>query len=237
MTDNSGPTIVVPLAKRTRLSDNIVETLSRMIVEGALQPGTVIRTEELGRQLGVSRTPMREALQRLESDGYVTIAPNGVASVAALDRDDALQMMDVREVIDELAARILAERGVSDAVFSELSDLVERMQRASRADDKHGYLVLNARFHAEVLAATEHKPLQQFHSLVRITSQAVYLRLGHQPLRHQQSGEEHSRILDAIRRREPAEAEMLARNHIRRAAQFWLVEEEDQEIAVQAKKS
>jgi DNA-binding GntR family transcriptional regulator len=180
---------------------------------------------------------MREALQRLEADGYVTIAPNGVASVAALDRDDAVQMMDVREVIDGLAARILAERGVSDAILSELAELVERMQRASRADDKHGFLVLNARFHAAMLSATEHRPLQQFHSLVRITSQAVYLRLGHQPLRHRQSSEEHAKIIDAIRRRDPAEAEMLARSHIRRAAQFWLKEERADDTAAQGKRS
>jgi DNA-binding GntR family transcriptional regulator len=226
MADTSfpGPNVFIPIARRTRLSDNIVETLSRMIVDGNLQPGTVIRTEELGRQLGVSRTPMREALQRLETDGFVTIAPNGVASVATLDSHEALQMMDLREVIDGLAARILAERGVPDPIMSELTELVERMQKASRADDKHLYLVLNARFHAEMLTATEHKPLQQFHPLVRITSQAVYMGQGHQPVRHRESGEEHGRILDAIRRREPAEAEMLARSHIRRAAEFWLKE-------------
>jgi DNA-binding GntR family transcriptional regulator len=218
----SSPSFTIPIAKRTRLSDHIMETLSKMILDGILEPGTVIRTEELGRQLGVSRTPMREALQRLESDGFVTIAPNGVASVASLDSNDALQMMDIREVIDGLVARLLAERGLSDTTLAEFQDMVQRMQRASAADDKHGYLVVNARFHAAMLTATEHKPLQQFHSLVRITSQAVYMGQGHQPVRHRESGEEHHRILDAIRRRKPAEAEALARAHIRSAAEFWL---------------
>ncbi len=73
--------VITPIGKRTRLSDHIVETLSRLIVEGNLEPGSVIRTEDLGRQLGVSRTPMREALQRLEADGFVTVAPNGMSSV------------------------------------------------------------------------------------------------------------------------------------------------------------
>lgn len=216
--------VITPIGKRTRLSDHIVETLSRLIVEGDLEPGSVIHTEDLGRQLGVSRTPMREALQRLEADGFVTVAPNGIAKVATLDRDEALKMMDVRELIDGLTARVLAENGITDAVYAELADLVTAMKRASLADDKHGYLVLNARFHATMLTATQHRPLQQFHPMVRITSQAVYLRLGHQPSRHRQSSQEHAALLKAIRARNAALAERLAREHIRKAGQFWLKE-------------
>lgn len=222
MSDDTALAGVRPIPRRSRLSDHIVETLSRLIVEGELQPGATIKTEELARQLGVSRTPMREALQRLETDGFVIIAPNGTAKVVQLDLEEALEMMDLREVVDGLAARVLAQRGVPSLVFGELSDLVERMAEASLADDKHGYLSLNARFHAAILTATNHRPLQQFQGLVRITSQAVYLNQGHQPLRHQQSGQEHRDILDAIRAGDAAQAERLSRQHIRRAAQFWL---------------
>jgi DNA-binding GntR family transcriptional regulator len=222
--DTAPAAIITPIGKRTRLSDHIVETLSRLIVEGNLEPGSVIHTEDLGRQLGVSRTPMREALQRLEADGFVTVAPNGIAKVATLDRDEALKMMDVRELVDGLAARVLAQNGLAEPIYTELSDLVTAMKRASLADDKHGYLVLNARFHAAMLTATQHRPLQQFHPLVRITSQAVYLRLGHQPSRHRQSSQEHAGLLKAIRDRKPDLAERLAREHIRKAAQFWLKE-------------
>lgn len=222
MTQTTSTAVIAPIGKRTRLSDHIVETLTRLIVEGNLEPGSVIRTEDLGRQLGVSRTPMREALQRLEADGFVTVAPNGIAKVTTLDRDEALKMMDVRELVDGLAARVLAENGTTEGVLTELADLVSGMKRASLADDKHGYLVLNARFHATMLTATQHRPLQQFHPLVRITSQAVYLRLGHQPSRHRQSSHEHAELLKAIRARNPVLAERLAREHIRKAAQFWL---------------
>jgi DNA-binding GntR family transcriptional regulator len=214
--------VISPLARRARLSDHIVETLSRLIVEGELEPGTVIRTEELARQLGVSRTPMREALQRLEADGFVTVAPNGITKVVKLEVDEALELMDIREVVDGLAASLLAERGTTPAVYNELTNLVANMQRASIADDKHGYLSLNASFHQLILTATNHRPLRQFQGLVQITSQAVYLRLGHQPLRHQKSGREHAEILAAIRERDPARAEQLARLHIRNAAEFWL---------------
>jgi DNA-binding GntR family transcriptional regulator len=218
----SDAALIVPIAKRAKLSDQVVETLSRLIIEGALEPGSVIRTEELGRQLGVSRTPMREALQRLEADGLVTSSPSGIARVATFERDEALELMDVREVVDGLATRILAERGTTSDVFQQLEELAVSMERASEANDKHGFLRLNARLHATILTATNHKPLQQFHSLVRITSQAIYLRQGKQQLRHLQSSREHAEILAAIKARDGALAERIARRHVRRAAQFWL---------------
>jgi DNA-binding GntR family transcriptional regulator len=213
---------IIPIPKRPKLSDQVVETLSRLIIEGVLEPGSVIRTEELGRQLGVSRTPMREGLQRLEADGLVTASANGIAKVATFERDEALELMDVREVVDGLAARILARRGATEAVYQELQELVASIERASETNDKHGFLRLNARFHAVLLTATNHKPLQQFHSLVRITSQAIYLRQGKQQLRHKQSSREHAEILAAIKARDAELAERVARRHVRRAAQFWL---------------
>jgi DNA-binding GntR family transcriptional regulator len=222
MTSSPTSNLITPIARRARLSDHVVETLSRLIIEGALEPGAVIRTEELAVQLGISRTPMREGLQRLEADGFVTIAPNGIARVAMLGVDEALEMMDVREVIDGLAARLLAERGVRDSIATELTTFADQMMQASLNDDKHGYLSLNSRFHSTILTATNHKPLQQFLPLVHITSQAIYMRHGHQPTRHQQSAKEHVGILKAIKARDPVLAEKLARSHIRKAADFWL---------------
>jgi DNA-binding GntR family transcriptional regulator len=216
------PQIGTIVAKRSRLSDLISERLSRLIFEGVLAPGTVIRTAHMAREMGVSRTPLREALQRMEVDGLVVTWANGSARVADYDRGEALEMMELREMIDGLAARILAQRGASAAVLAQLAEHVEAAYQASLADDKHGFLVVNADFHTAILAATNHRPLQQFHALVRITSQAVYMRLGRQPGRHRQSALEHREILAAIRDRDPAAAEAVARRHIRNAAGFWL---------------
>ena len=114
-----------PIPKRVRIMDHIVDRLTNLIVEGKLEPGRVIRQETIARQLGVSRTPLREALQRLELDGLVVVSPSGAARVASYDLDEALEMMDVREVVDGLAARVLAERGLTARVDAELADLVE----------------------------------------------------------------------------------------------------------------
>jgi len=214
--------VISPIARRSKLSDHVVEALSRLVVEGELPPGSIIHTEALGKKLGVSRTPMREALQRLEADGFVTIAANGIAKVARLEGDEALELMELREVVDGLACRVLAERGTTASIYDELSHLVASAEKAALADDKHGWPRLNARFHIAILAATNHRPLQQFQPLVRLTSQAVYLRQGEQSLRHRQSSQEHADILQAIKDGNPIEAETLARRHVRHAMRFWL---------------
>jgi len=96
------------------------------------------------------------------------------------------------------------------------------MSEASAADDKYEFLVLNARFHGTILEASGHRRLLQFASLVRVASQALYGRLGLQPLRHQLSAREHREILEALRSRNSELAERVARIHIRRAADHWL---------------
>lgn len=222
MSESAKSVVVTPVARRVKLSDQVVETLSRLIVDGDLEPGTIIHTEDLARQLGVSRTPMREALQRLETDGFVTISPNGIAKVGMLEGEEAAEMMDLREVVDGLACRILAERGCSEELQGELVQLAAAAERAGLENNKHRFFQLDARFHGTILTATNHRPLQQFHPLIRITSQVVYLRLGRQELRHQQASQEHTEILTAIKERDQGQAERFARQHVRRAARFWL---------------
>lgn len=215
--------ISVPLPKRARIMDHVADRLSSLIIEGTLAPGMLIRQEALASRLGVSRTPLREALQQLEADGLVTIGPSGAAKVASYALDESHELMEVREVIDGLAARVLAQRGIVDEqTVAVLRGLVGDMEEAARADDKHRFLALNARFHLGIIDATHHRPLQRQQGVVRTTSQAMYLSHGHQPVRHGKAGIEHREILEAIEARDETKAEELARAHIRMAADFWL---------------
>jgi GntR family transcriptional regulator of vanillate catabolism len=204
---------------RRRLMDPIVERLTALIMEGKLEPGTVIRQEKIASRLGVSRTPLREALRQLEQEGLVVFLPNGAAKVARYDQTATMEMWQLREVVDGLAARVGAERGLSPAAETALAGLVDRLEQAHAAGDLLPYLELNRRFHTTLLEASDHRPLQQFASLVRITSRAIYTR--QRDIRSGSAGE-HRRILDAVRERRPEDAEAAARAHIRNAADFWL---------------
>ncbi len=202
--------------------EGIVDQLRRAIFDGKLPPGTVLRQEHLARQLQVSRTPLREALIALEHEGFIVFSPTGAATVASLDVDDAREIMDVREMIDGLAARLLAERGMTPEVDRALNALADEMCEAAESD-QHRYLVANADFHAKIVEATGHARLQQFIPLVRMSSKVVYAHLQHQGQRLSLSADEHRRVLDAIRSGNGAAAETAAREHVRNATTHWLL--------------
>jgi DNA-binding GntR family transcriptional regulator len=210
----------IAMARQPRMKERIADEVRRLIIAGKLAPGTVLRQEHLAQQLQVSRTPLREALIALESEGLIVIAPSGAASVVALDARDAREIMDVRELVDGLAARLLAERGMNEELDLELTAMAKEM-RTTRSD-KHRYLVLNADFHTKIIEATEHARLQQFIPLVRMASEIVYTRVQKEGRRLASSATEHTRILAAIRSGDGEAAERLARTHVRNAARHWL---------------
>src|SRR5581483_3930568 len=213
--------VPVALARRPRMKESIVDQLRRLILEGKLAPGTVLRQEQLAKQLQVSRTPLREALISLEREGFIVVSPSGAASVVARD---AREILDVREVIDGLAARLLARRGLDAQTERRLAELEGEME-STAPSDKHRYLVANGDFHVTIVEATGHERLRQFVALVRMSSDVVYMRLQNQGRRLSRSAGEHGAILDAIRARDQERAERLAREHVRNAAKHWLREE------------
>jgi DNA-binding GntR family transcriptional regulator len=215
---------VTPLraVRRPRLGEGIVDQLRRLILDGALAAGTVLRQEHLARRLQVSRMPLREALIVLEREGLVQIGPSGAASVVSLGAREAREIMDIRELIDGLAARLLAERGIAAALDRELEALARRM-RATAGKDKHAYLTANADFHVKIVEATGHGRLQQMIPLVRMSSEVVYITMQNQGARLRRSAIEHAAVLAAIRSGDGETAERLARAHVRAAAAHWIV--------------
>ena len=211
----------IEVARHPRMLEGIVDQLRRAIFEGRLAPGTVLRQEHLARQLQVSRTPLREALLALEREGFIVFSPAGAATVASLDVLDAREIMDVREMVDGLAARLLARRGMTPEVERALTALADEMRDVADRD-KHRYLVANADFHAKIVEATGHARLQQFIPLVRMSSKVVYAHLQHQEERLSLSADEHRSLLDAIRSGDEDAAERTAREHVRNAAAHWL---------------
>jgi DNA-binding GntR family transcriptional regulator len=221
---------VTPLraVRRPRLQEGIVDQLRRLILDGALAAGTVLRQEHLARRLQVSRMPLREALIVLEREGLVRIGPSGAASVVSLGAREAREIMDIREMVDGLAARLLAERGIPPALDRELEGLARRM-RVMATKDKHAYLTANVDFHVKIVEATGHGRLQQMIPLVRMSSEVVYITMQNQGARLRRSATEHSAVLAAIRSGDGDAAERLARAHVRAAAAHWIVPETNPE--------
>ena len=208
--------------QRRTVTDVVTDKVRRAILGGDLRPGSVLRQERLAQELGVSRTPLKEALHLLEREGLVFTSLSGRAVVVQLTVEDARELLEIRELVDGLAARKLSRLGLSDESLVRLEVLVRTMQAAAERHDRATFLVANADFHLTLLAKADQRRLAQFAPLVRTSCEAPYLGLGEDADRLLQSGDEHEAILAAIRARDSQSAERLAWMHIVAASEHWI---------------
>jgi DNA-binding GntR family transcriptional regulator len=215
---------VTPIDRSSRLVHHVTERLRDMILDGSVAPGTELRQERLAAELGVSRTPLREAFHELERDGLVDSINNNRSVVVELDDRNVRELLEIREVVDGLAARLAAERPRDAPRIAELREAAERLEEASTAMDMGAFLSNHLRFHTAVFAASANARLDTFLPTVRISSQMWYSRLGSRPNRVEESAHEHRAIVEAIVEGDAASAERLAREHIRASLTTWASE-------------
>src|SRR6478752_6315805 len=134
-----------------RASDRAYRTLLDEIQSGALSPGTVLGEVEQAARLGVSRTPLREALRRLAADGLVVQQSPRVKVVADLDADDIRELFEIRRALEETSARLAATRGDA-AVFAALAEEFAHVDLAA-GEGRDAYYALIGRFDAALDAA------------------------------------------------------------------------------------
>ena len=204
-----------------RAADVVRETLRDAILEGELAPSTRLREEELAREFGVSRTPVREALQQLGAEGFIEVSPHQGAVVASLTVEDILAIYVVREVLEGVSAR-LASRRATPAQIERLLAIVEEMEAQIDSGSPAQLADLNLRFHAELRRAAANRYLDRFLSqiehAVRRFGQTTYA----SPGRKESSIAEHRAIIEAVSARDPERAEVLAIEHMREARRLRL---------------
>lgn len=177
---------------------------------GHLIPGDRLRETELAARLGVSRTPIREAIRQLESDGLVTHVPRHGASLRKLDYAEVMELYEMRAVLEGTAAR-LAARAASEVELGELVTLNDTLAEiGTGAEAAH----LNRIFHATLLDAAKNR----FLSKSMLSLQKTLMILGPTMLsdtdRADAAVAEHRRILDALQSRDGNAAELAMRAHI-----------------------
>lgn len=204
-----------------RAADVVRESLREAILDGELTSGSRLREEELAREFGVSRTPVREALQQLSADGLVDVSPHHGAVVTQLTTDDILAIYVVREALEGVAARLAARRR-TPGQCQRLIEIVDTMAEAATQDDPATLASLNVQFHAELRKAANNRHLDRFliqieHS-VRRFGQTTFV----YPDRIQSTIREHRAIVDAVIARDPERAEEVAMHHMREARRLRL---------------
>lgn len=193
--------------------DDVHEALLERIVAGELVPGARLRQEALAEELGVSRTPLREALVRLASEGLVDFTPNRGATVARRDFGDMQQAWRARLVIEPGAARLAAERRDLDSI-ERLRESVRR-QRVVAGDVSTSF-ALNREFHLTLVQASGNTHLAQFAELLWLTRIGVpiFASQAHGREQIRAWANEHEAITEAVAAGQAARAERLTRDHI-----------------------
>lgn len=188
------------------------QTILSAIVRLELTPGQVISTQALSQSLGVSRTPVREALKRLEALGFVRSVPQSGTVVVGIDVDELAQATEMREVLEVWSVRRVAE---SVADTAQLRSLIELQQSAGTAGDADGFLQADEAFHSHLAQLSGNAKLMEFLSILNPSlMRARYWALRYSPFRVKESTSEHVTIADAIDRRDPDGAAELMRTHI-----------------------
>jgi DNA-binding GntR family transcriptional regulator len=189
--------------------------LRQGIRAGEFRPGQRLREAELATRLNVSRTPVREAIRRLASDGLIEVAPSRGVMIISLDKQQVRQLYALREILEGAAARMAAQHA-SPAEIATMRELLD----AGRAAAEPGQIArLNRLFHHAIQDAAHNRYLAQ--ALVQL-SDSLSLLPGttyEVPGRADAAHEEHLAIIDAIEARAPERAEDLARRHIAMAGQ------------------
>ena len=201
-------------------ADAATDALREAILDGALAPGTWLREADLAAELGVSRTPVREAISRLGNEGLITRTTNSGSVVASLSVNDVIAVYAVRESLEATAARLVASVGNTRLVES-LNDIHERMVAAiDEPDAGRKSAELNLIFHAEIREATGNAYLRRFLTEVEHAVRR-FQRFGYDDDAHMlRTLEEHRRIIDAIAARDPKLAAAAAAEHMRTARQM-----------------
>jgi DNA-binding GntR family transcriptional regulator len=201
------------LRTRSR-GDFVYDSLRDAIWEGRIGRGERVREEEVARNLGVSRTPVREALQRLQRRGLLVNGLGRGLIVAELSKREVIELYAMREILEGSAARFAAQHAAGPEI-----DILYRLQRdlAEAPDDALLLVKLNRKFHQAIYDAAHNQYLTQTLDALHDSMALLHSTTFRAPNRRRESDEEHRRIVAAIERHDADEAETIAREHIRQA--------------------
>ncbi|MGP3938292.1 MULTISPECIES: GntR family transcriptional regulator [Streptomyces] len=205
------PNGAVPKLERPGpLRERVYEALLELITTRALRPGQHLVESELAGQLGVSRQPVREALQRLNTEGWVDLRPAQGAFVHEPTEEEADQLLTVRTLLEAEAAR-LAAAGTDAAGIAALEDLCAKGERAVLDDDVDGAVAANAEFHAKVMELAGNAVLSELAAQVDRRVRWYYTPVARQ--RGKQSWIEHRELIAAITAGDEHGATAVMRTH------------------------
>jgi DNA-binding GntR family transcriptional regulator len=202
-----------PVERPVPLRQSVYEALVELVVEGRLRPGQHLVETELARQLGVSRQPVREALHRLEAEGWVDMRPNQGAFVHVPTDEEVDQLLDARELLEVETARLAAQAATADDL-ARLRLICREGEAVVEAGDTGRFVTVNNQFHAELARVAGNAVLAELAEIVGRRVRWYYRQVA--PMRGHESCAEHRDMVEALEAGDRERASSIARKHTER---------------------
>jgi len=180
------------------LRDVVFQTLRQAILHGELEPGERLMEIHLAERLGVSRTPIREAIRKLELEGLVVMIPRRGAVVASITEKDLKDVLEVRQTLEVLAAEVACER-ITPELLKELANAAEEFRKLKASDDVTKLAAADVRFHDIIYEATGNARLITILNNLREQMYRYRLEYLKDKGTHERLNKEHQKIYQAIK--------------------------------------
>lgn len=201
--------------QKNSISQDIVIYIKGLIISGELNPGDRIVESKLARDLGISQTPVREALRQLQGEGIILIVPNKGPQVCDLTKKDVFEIYSIRSMLEGLAFR-QATQSVNDRDIERLEGIYEEMKQKMDDPEVKDLLSHSARLHQMVVDLSKHSRIIEMYKSISFHVALINRILGTKSTK-QKEVEQHLELIEAMKRRDPDYAEQTIRKHIYRS--------------------
>ena len=221
MTNNQ----IFPRINTPKVSEMVYSILREKIISKEFAEGERLELDGICKHLGVSKTPIKEALSHLESEGLVRILPRSGTFVSNFSENDVEDSFDVRRVLECFAVEIICKYS-SDEEIETLEKMVEKLGKlANHPDIKEiypDYLKLDHEFHRQMVLQTKNKRLQEAHERENLHAQMARIRYRSFERELDKAQNEHERMIEAIKERNVEKAVFEINSHLKRAKKSLL---------------
>jgi DNA-binding GntR family transcriptional regulator len=201
--------------RRTNLSVDAYAFVQNLLTSGSrYKPGEKISVEELSRELGVSRTPLWGAINRLEAEGIVEIVPRLGVYLINYDPDRVLEIYQTREALEGMAARLAATRATERQLVA-LEASVEEQRRLLADNDLKGFRGVVLDFHEQIGRVAQNQTLARLLTSVLAQIRAMGTQHSYVMMALPHSCDDHAKLIKALQERNPDAAERIAREHMK----------------------
>lgn len=206
---------MLKVIEKKTLHEEIANNLRELIISGELQEGDKIKEDELCSSMGISKTPLREALRVLSVEGLIKLVPNRGSFVSTPTFEEIREMFDVMSVLEGICARAAVKK-MSAKDLAALEKLHDKLEKNFKRRAQREYIRINNQFHAFVQEMAGNRTLNQIVNGLRQKILLYRYQSLNLPERFEQSIQEHRDLIKAFRKKDSKKVETLMRRHLKK---------------------